>query len=330
MFVLMEHLAKGEELYSQDEVLQEALFGGTGEASERALRRYLDDISGLYDKMVRVEKRKKETSERKVTVYSVKDRQKDVSAVLKFFIENSDDLGWVLQMINDNDPKFLKSLDRSDRVDIENNIKEDEDIFVFKGSPFEDLENSGKKEIFMQLKMSVKNHEYRTITYLKGKETLLQDLKCIKLVYMNNNWYLACEDEEKRLRILRLSFIEKVEYAAKDKTTFQPSRVEHYRSYFASLQNAFTLPDRPFKTATLKASPEVALYFEASMKPFFLSQQYVQTQEDGSILFAVEYTQPMEILPFVKQWQPTITIVSPDSLKQALVKDMQQSLKNHL
>jgi len=169
IFILLERLAKGEELYSQDEVLQEEIFGNTGEACERALRRYLDDIHNLYGKIVLTEKKKKELTDRKVTVYRVQDRQKDVSTILKFFIENSDDIGWVLQMIHKNDPSFLKQMDTSDRMAIEKNIKEDQDIFVFKGSPFENLDTTDKKEIFAQLKTAVKNHEYRTIVYQKSE-----------------------------------------------------------------------------------------------------------------------------------------------------------------
>lgn len=329
IFILLERLAKGEELFSQDENLQLDLFEETGEAQERALRRYLEDIHTLYGDIVLTEKIKKEFTTRKVTIYRVHDRTKDVSTILKFFIENSDDLSWVLQMINENDPSFLKDLDVSDRVEIEGNIKEDEGIFVFKGSPFESFEDSDKKEIFSQLKKAVKNHEYRTFTYKKTKEEVFENLKCIKLVYMNNNWYLATEDEEKTFRFLRLSFIKKVGYATEGKETFQASRVDHYHAYFASLQNAMTLANVAFKKATLKVSPNMALYFEESMKPFFPSQEYVRKEEDGSIVFTVEYTQPLEILPFVKYWQPSITILGPDKLKEALVRDLKQSIKNH-
>lgn len=329
IFILLERLAKGEELYSQDEKLQHDLFGETGESQERALRRYLKDVHELYSDIVLTEKVKKDLTERKVTIYRVHDRQKDVSTILKFFIENSDDLSWVLQMINENDPSFLKNLDLSERMEIEGNIKEDEGIFVFKGSPFESFENSDKKEIFSQLKKAVKNHEYRTFTYKKTKEEVFENLKCIKLVYMNNNWYLATEDEEKTFRFLRLSFIKKVGYATKGKETFQASRVEHYHAYFSSLQNALTLADTAFKKATLKVSPNMALYFEESMKPFFSSQKYVKKEEDGSIVFTVKYTQPLEILPFIKYWQPSITILQPDTLKNELVKDFKQSIENH-
>ena len=325
IYVLLERLAKGEELYAQDEALRVQL-----DVSERTLDRYLKDIHELYRKLVLTEKKKKEFTDRKVTIYRVIDREKDVSKILKYFIENSNDLSWVLQMIHENDPSFLKDLDDSDRYIIEKNIKEDEGIFLFKSTPFENLDDTKHKKIFTDLKIAVKNREYRTIVYKKNKLQELKDVKCLKLVYMNNNWYLAMENEKKHFRVLRLSFIEKVMYASADKMSYQVSRVEFYNEYFASLQNAMTLFGKPFKKATLKVSPHLALYFSEDMKPFFPSQEYVSTEEDGSIIFTVEYTQPLEILPFVKQWQPDIEILSPIELRNAMVEDMKKSMEMHI
>ena len=198
IYILLERLAKGEELYAQDEELLDQL-----DVSERTLDRYLKDIYELYDKIVLTEKKKKEFTERKVTIYRVTDRQKDVSKILKFFIENSNDLGWVLQMIHENDPSFLKELDEGDRYDIEQNIKEDEGVFVFKSTPFESLDDPAHQSIFSQLKKAVKNHEYRTIVYQKNKmEELKEEMESFKekakeqvhdidMVYLTNQLKLS-------------------------------------------------------------------------------------------------------------------------------------------
>ena len=87
IYLLLERLAGGEELYAQDEEIREEL-----KISERTLDRYLKDIHELYGKIVLTEKKKKEFTDRKVTIYRVADRKKDVSTILKFFIENSNDL----------------------------------------------------------------------------------------------------------------------------------------------------------------------------------------------------------------------------------------------
>lgn len=320
----MGRLAQGEELYVKHEEILDELG-----VDERTLSRYLKDIHEIYGNIILTEKKKKEFTDRKVTVYRVADRQKDVSKVLKFFIENSNDLGWVLQMINENDPSFLKELDESDRNNIERTIKEDEGIFVFKSAPFEDLENPKQKKIFGELKKAVKNHEYRTIIFHNPKREELKDLKCLRLVYMNNNWYLATENEERDFRFLRLSFMEELKYASAGKITFQPSKAAHLSEDFDKIQNAMTLVGKPFNKAELKVTQEVAVYFKEGMKPFFPSQKYIKTEEDGSIIFSVEYTQPLEILPFIKYWQPDMTIVSPNELKERLISDLNESLIKH-
>jgi len=54
IFELMKRLAKGEELYAQNEELLNEL-----EVDERTLRRYLKDIHGLYDYIVITQKKAK-------------------------------------------------------------------------------------------------------------------------------------------------------------------------------------------------------------------------------------------------------------------------------
>lgn len=324
IYTLMERLAKGEELYSKDEEILDEF-----DINERTLDRYLKDIHDIYRHIIVTEKKNKEFTDRKVTVYRVVDREKDVGKILKYFMENSSDLGWILQMIHENDPSFLKEMDVSSRRDIEDSIKEDEGVFTFVGSPFETFDDTERKAIFSQLKKAVKLHEYHTIVYRKNKRERLENLKCLKLVYMNNNWYLATENDDKWFRFLRLSFIEKVEYTSDGRETFQGSRVDFYQSYFTDLQNAMTLVGKQFEIATLKVSPRVAIYFMEDMKPFFPSQQYIETLEDGSVVFSVEYTQEMEILPFVKQWQPDMTILSPEGLKTKLTADLKKGIENN-
>jgi len=65
------------------------------------------------------------------------------------------------------------------------------------------------------------------------------------------------------------------------------------------------------------------------MKRFFISQQFIQQYEDGSVEFRVDYTQDLEILPFVKRWLPDIVVLEPSELKRALVEDLQAALGAH-
>ena len=200
IFSLLEKLANGQELYPQDVNLQEELFDknkelkNPSEANERSLRRYLEEIHQLYGHIVLTEKKIKEFADRKVTIYRVSDK-KDVSSVLKFFLEEKSDLTWVIQMLHEQDPSLLHELESDTKKAIENELKDDEDIFLFSASPFEMLESQEQKKIFANLKRAVKSHEYRTISYYYNKDVIFENVKCLKMIYAQNNWYVGVETE---------------------------------------------------------------------------------------------------------------------------------------
>lgn len=325
IYNLLERLAKGEELYPQSETLQEEMFGKTGEAPERALRRYLKEVHELYRHIVLTEKKAKEFSDRKVTVYRVADRKKDVSEILRFFLENSSDLGWLLQSVHENDPTILNDVHEKEALQAQ--LRRDADIFLFKSNPFENFEDEEHKKLFNIAKEAVKNREYRNIDYrYPKKEEMLNDCKLLKMIFMNNNWYLAIEDSSDELHFLRFSFIRSIGYSKK--VGYQKKVLEKYDSFFKMLQNPMTL-NQPFEAARILASEKVAFYFKEGMKPFFPSQKFIRENDDGSVELSINFTQALEILPFIKQWQPDLTILSPESLKTHLIEDLQQSIQNH-
>ncbi|MFC2073795.1 helix-turn-helix transcriptional regulator [Campylobacterota bacterium] len=319
IFILLERLARGEELFAQDEELLEDL-----SVNERTLRRYLEDIHELYGHIVTTEKKNKESTERKVTVYRVVDKKKDVADIFRFFLENTTDLSWLLQIVHENNPKLLD--EAHDKKTLEAHIKQDEDVFLFKSNPFESMDDADQQKLFALAKTAVKNQEYRTINYFYSEQEYLTDVKCLKLIFMSNNWYLAVEDND-NIRFLRVSFIRSIQYSKKS-SKYPVKTLEKYQSFFEKLQNPMTL-NISSETAVLKASSKVALYFMESMKPFFPSQKFVKNHEDGSVEFTVEYTQPLEILPFIKQWQPDLCIISPRKLVDELKSDLHKSLDNY-
>ena len=95
-----------------------------------------------------------------------------------------------------------------------------------------------------------------------------------------------------------------------------------------NLQNAMTLYRVEPKIATLKASKFIARYFEDGMKKFLSTQKFKEKLEDGSIIFTIKYTQPMEILPLIQKWMPDLTIIEPQELKDEYIKKLNQAIKN--
>ncbi len=116
-------------------------------------------------------------------------------------------------------------------------------------------------------------------------------------MFMDVNWYIAYI-EDAQLRFGRISFIEKVEYASSI-GSFQPSSVKKQMDFHQTVQNSMTRYDKPIKIARLQAKPFIAKYFDKDMKKFMSSQKFENRLLDGSVVFTIEYTQPIEILPFI-------------------------------
>jgi len=231
-------------------------------------------------------------------------------------LAKSEDISWILSNINQSSPEILKDLEN----DIKNILQNDRDIFVFKNYIMENLE--GKEEIFNELKNAVKNKEKRKIVY-EFDEIREIEVNCLKLVFVDNNWYLAAEDAE-GFRFLRLSFIKRV------KPNFLGKRYKSskkYEEFLKTFQNSLTLYGVKPKKARILATKEIAKYFKNGMKKFLPSQKFIRENEDGSVEFEISYTQALEILPFIKKWLPNLIILSPDDLKEELKEDLKNALK---
>lgn len=93
------------------------------------------------------------------------------------------------------------------------------------------------------------------------------------------------------------------------------------------LQNAMSLYNKEVKIATLKATPQISKYFEKNMKKFLPTQEFKEKLDDGSIIFTVKYTQPLEILPFIQKWLPDLIIQAPNELKETYKIKLLQAVK---
>ena len=151
----------------------------------------------------------------------------------------------------------------------------------------------------------------------------LIDAKCLKIVFTDSNWYLAIEDADGNFRLLRVAFIVSLSKSSKK---YEGKILKEYETYFNKIQNAMSLPSKPTQIALLKASPKVAIYFKEGMKPFFPTQKFKKKLDDGSIIFSIDFTQDMEILPFIKKWLPDIEILEPKDLRETFKEQLKAAL----
>jgi len=275
--------------------------------STRQIGRILDELEREFEQIVRVKKSR-----------PIKYKLLKPIDLLNEAFDNSDDLGWLYELVKERDPEAFSKLG--------NYSKYSDHIYQFQNTPFEELESIETKKSFNQLKTAVKNREYRDISFYDNNTD--KDVKCLKLLFLEGNWYIAYVTTEEKLKLGRISFIKSVSYSQKT-TSFQPKSVTKQMSFLKErLQNPFTLYDEKRETATLKALPKIAKYFKDGMKSFLPSQNYIKSLDDGSVIFEVSYTQPMEVLPFIQKWMPDLLILSPESLKQEYIVKLQETITN--
>lgn len=284
-----------------DEALQES----TG-LQAKQLGRVLYELTEYFDSII-CEKKGKKKSYRLI---------KPIDIFSETF-KNSHEIGWLFQMAHDGDPEIFKEL--------ENYTSQNRHIYKFKNTPFEDINTLESREVFKRLRLGVEAREYRRIKFMFDAN-YYDNLKCLKLIFMDNNWYIAFIDEEDKLRFGRISFIEEVQYATKA-GSFQPSSVAKHVAFLQSVQNSMTLFGVEKKTATIRAMPSVAKYFDKEMKIFLSSQKFLKKELDGSVLFTLTYTQPLEILPFIQRWLPDLIVLEPQELREELHKKLSLSLQ---
>lgn len=308
LFKLMERFLIEKEIKAYDEVILEE-FGCT----QKTLERHLQDIESLYDHIITIKRGKQ-------NVWKLV----GVSDIFNEFIKNSENISQLFLMAQEFDPEIFKELEKGTLSKI---AKNDEHIFLFKNSIMEELQTKRAKEIFQKLKLAIHNSEYRDIVYAYDTTHIYKNAKCIKLLFMDNNWYLILIDESKKLLFRRLSFITQVNYASK--STFHRNDIQPYLDFLARAQNSMTLYDVAPKVATIKATPNIAKYFEKDMKKFLLSQTFLETCDDGGVLFTINYTQELEIFPFIQKWMPDLIIIEPLELKKSYIKKLNATLENH-
>ena len=284
-------------LTGYDEILKDRLA-----LSPKQIDRLIKELSDEFSNIVLLEGQRRRT-------YQL---VKPIDLFIEAF-DKADEIAWLFNMAHEGDPEVFKELEQF--------TTESKHIYKFKNTPFEDISSLEEKDIFKKLKRAVENREYVKIKN-KFNDEIYDNLKCLKLLFIDNNWYLSIIDSSEKLRLTRISFIEKVDYASKV-NSYQPSSVKKHMDFLDNeLQNAMTLYGKSKKIAKLKASGFITRYFSEEMKKFYTTQKFVKKLDDGSIIFTIEYTQFMEILPFIQSWMPNITILEPKELKDEYVKKL--------
>lgn len=222
------------------------------------------------------------------------------------------DLAELFEFIALFDAKMLKLFEQSEPSLIKKLRKETRSIYHIKDDPIEEIKD---KEIWKTLKKAVKEKRYLSIAYEKGKLKAYNAIKPIKLVFAQNNWYLAAinteEAHEFEFTFFRVRHIVAVKMDAR---TFHEDH--EALKHLKNLQSLFEL----YKTEQYK----VLIKVKENAVPYFRTKKYLKSQKiekenaDGTLLISFHINNTMEILPVLKRWLPYLIVLEPTSLKEEI------------
>ena len=238
---------------------------------------------------------------------------------------NAEFMSLMVQMFNLANKSDLFSnfdLDENDKKILESKIKDSKKCYEFKTKPFENFRSDSI--LLKELENKIKHQKYINIEYeINGKINKFE-VKPYKIIFINENFYLACGIEHEKLEfaLYRLSKIKSIEDTSK--TYHKNQEIE---DFIKDMQTPFSIYRRDYKKYLINVVLEVdkskAYYFENKK---YLKSQEEKKQDDGSLLLTFKVTQEMEIEELVKRWIPFVKVIEPISLKEKIDSD----LKNYL
>jgi len=213
-------------------------------------------------------------------------------------------------------------IDRSDKAIIEKKIKEFQKIYEFKNRPFE---NSIKnRELFKQIEESIYQLKKSKIEYKTQKGIENTSIKPYKIIFINENFYLASEniDKDYIFSLYRISNIQKIEPTSE---TFHKN--PDIVNFISDIQTPFATYQPNYKKSLIKAVLEV----DASKARFFKSKKFLKSQEikeleNGNLLVTYTITQDLELEELIKKWLPHLKVIEPKSLKKKIEDELREYL----
>ncbi|GEM_PF-1868800 len=218
------------------------------------------------------------------------------------------------------DTKMLNIFKQSNATLIKKLKKDTTAIYKIHTQPIEEIKNT---QIWNTLKDAVKYRRYLSIAYHRNKLKTYNDIKPLKIVFAQNNWYLAALVSEKDnpygFTFFRINHIIGIKVEAK---TYQKDLTA--MKFLENFQTLFEVYGAKKFKVELLAQKEISSFFK--QKKYLESQTITKTYEDGSILLSFYVTDFMEITPLIKQWLPYLVIHSPQTLKEELKTILHQYL----
>lgn len=217
------------------------------------------------------------------------------------------------------------NLNDDDKKIIAKELKHIDNVYEFKNKPFETTKADNK--ILKVLEHSIKFQKCIVIEYPNQGELKKIEVKPYKILFINENFYLACEVEhdDYMFSMYRISRIKTIE---ETKKTFHKDR--DLENFIKDIQTPFSryVPDykRFLVDVKVKVDKSKAYFFKA--KKHLKSQEILEELENGDLIVGFKVTQEMEVESLIKSWLPHVKVISPISLKNKIENELKEYLNN--
>ena len=211
----------------------------------------------------------------------------------------------------------------TDKRILEAKIKKSQECYEFITKPYETKKSD--EALLKDIEKAIIGKRYTTIIQKENDGLKAYDVKPYKIVFMNENFYLACENtsQEYPFSIFRVANIQKIHL---DTKTFHIN--PDIEAFIKNMQTPFSKYTPNFRQHLMEVRVEVpnekARLFKA--KKHLASQREVETKEDGTLVLSFTVTQEMEMEELIKKWIPHMKVVSPLSLKEKIEEDLKRYL----
>lgn len=215
-------------------------------------------------------------------------------------------------------------IEPSDKKILESKIKESSKCYEFKSKPFESKPDD--IVVFKKLENAIKHQKYISIEYPIKDAFMKLEVKPYKILFMHENFYLACEIENREFEYAsyRISKIRSIEMLAK---TYQKDY--EIEDFIKSIQTPFALYKRDFRKHLIEVKLEVdkakAYFFKS--KQYLKSQKLCEEQPNGNLIYSYQVTQLLEIEELIKRWLPHVRVLEPLELKEKIESELKEYLK---
>lgn len=216
----------------------------------------------------------------------------------------------ILQLSEQSSLSLGQDIDKETRLSI---LKQDEvqNIYKFNHKPYEDIYT--QKEKFKTLEHAVKYRKEIKIIYNNGKKVKTFVVSPHKIVFINENFYLASARKEYDYILSRIALIENLAFTGRQ---FQYNH--NLLNFIDQIQTPWATYSQNWQSSMieviLQIPEKLARYFK--LKKFLPSQEIIAEDKNGNITLRYMVTSLFEVDALIKQWIPFVKVIAPSDLRE--------------